>query len=280
MVLLRKPLFQENSISIFCRQPLHENEDYNASGLDILHKAENKHFWFLSRKERLLSVFEKYVDPNANILEIGAGTGNVSESLMKAGYNNISVGEMHINGLRYAEQYGIKKCYQFDLFDPPFKNHFDVIGMFDVLEHLDDDQLALHQCRSVLKTRGGQIALTVPAFNFLWSRDDDCGHKRRYTIRSLKQVVEKAGFDVLHCRYFFCAIMPLLILRHFIQPSDINQTTHINYVKQNKDDNEIKINPLINRLLLGICRMENKMETFIPNIPGGSIILVARKREY
>jgi hypothetical protein len=76
---------------------LHDNKGYNSVWLNTLHEAENKHFWVLSRKEQLLSVFEKYVNFNANILEIG--TGNVSLYLMKAGYD-VSVGEMHINEFR------------------------------------------------------------------------------------------------------------------------------------------------------------------------------------
>ena len=57
---------------------------------------------------------KRYISKDKKIIEIGAGTGNVSRDLQQHGYNNISVGEMHINGLKYAKNYGIKDCYQFD----------------------------------------------------------------------------------------------------------------------------------------------------------------------
>ena len=77
------------------------------------------------------------------IIEIGTGTGNVSRYLQNNGYKNISVGEMHLSGLKYAKDYGIKECYQFNLLDTPFEDEFDAVCMFDVLEHIKKDDLAL-----------------------------------------------------------------------------------------------------------------------------------------
>ena len=81
--------------------------------MDIFYAAEEKHFWFIARKQRIIDVFKKYVQKDEAVLEIGAGTGNVSRALQQADYD-VSVGEMHLNGLRYAQSYGIKNCYQFD----------------------------------------------------------------------------------------------------------------------------------------------------------------------
>lgn len=270
MTQKRDPITRENGIYIFDPSISQDNQDYHAESLNILHKAENKYFWFLARKERILCMFNRYVPHDKKIIELGAGTGNISHYLMNDGYD-VAVGEMHIKGLRYAQAYGIQKCYQFDLFDPPFENHFDAVGLFDVLEHLDQDLLALQQCRSLLKANGGKLILTVPAFNFLWSRDDAYGHKRRYTVKSLNRIVTNAGFNVLDCRYYFSAIMPLLFLRRIIHPDDGSPLAQEEY------NSEIKINPLLNRLLKAVCRVENKIYSFIPNFPGGSIILIAEK---
>ena len=117
--------------------------DYNAKGLDNLYAQEEKHFWFIARKEFILQNFKKYIKKNDKIIEIGAGTGNVSRYIKNNGYKNISVGEMHLNGLKYAKSYGMEDCYQFNLLDTPFENEFDVVSMFDVLEHIEDDSLAL-----------------------------------------------------------------------------------------------------------------------------------------
>ena len=214
MVLLRRPVLQKDGICIFAPSILQDHKDYNADGLEILHRSENKHFGSISRRERICSLFEKYVSRKENIPEIGAGTGNVPLTLMNSGYN-IAAGEIHINGLRFARRSGIKKCYQFDLFDPPFADHF----------------------------------------------------------KELKRIAAKAGFEVIYSHYFFSAIFPLLVIRHFARPDNGSpfEPAEYNY--------EIRINPLLNRFLLAICRLENKIFPLMPNCPGGSIIMAAGKRD-
>jgi nucleoside-diphosphate-sugar epimerase len=117
-------------------------------------QQEEKHFWFLARKEFILQNAINHIQPNDKIIEIGAGTGNVARYLQKNGYENISVGEMHLNGLKYAQSYGMKECYQFDLLDTPFENEFDTVCMFDVLEHIPDDKLALENVNKMLNGGG------------------------------------------------------------------------------------------------------------------------------
>ncbi len=268
---MRPPAFEQDNIPIYAPGILEKHEDYHAAFLDVIHDTEENHFWFLCRKERILSVFKKYVEKNELVLEIGAGTGNVSKALIESGYN-VSVGEMHLNGLQHARRYGIKNCYQFDLFDPPFAEHFDVIGMFDVLEHLENDLLSLQHVLTMLKD-GGRLVLTVPAFNFLWSRDDAYGHKRRYTIKSLKNVIKRSGFKILHARYFFTGILPLLFIRRFVKPDDGSP------IRPDEYNWEIKMNPFLNYFLLIISRLENYLSSITPNFPGGSIIIVAEKKD-
>lgn len=271
-MVIREGFKNEAGILLFTPDIADNHEDYNAAGLDILYAAEEKHFWFLARKQRILEIFKKYVQNHESVLEIGAGTGNVARALQTADYN-VSVGEMHLNGLNYAKTYGIKNCYQFDLFDPPFSEHFDVIGMFDVLEHLQEDVLAMQCVQSMLKPNG-RVVLTVPAHQWLWNRDDAiAAHKRRYTLKQLKIVMEKSGFEIVYGRYFFVSILPLLLLRRILNADNQKQ------VNEEEHHQEININPLINRILLKVSMLENRFASWIPNLAGGSIILVAKKLE-
>ncbi len=269
MVLLRKAVDKINGIDIFDPNIDRVYEGYPVNGVDILNRVENNHFWFICRKARILTVVKKYISQKSSFLEMGAGTGNVSLEILKADYD-VSVSDIYTNGLRYAKQYGIINCYQFDLFNPPFAEHFDSVGMFDVLEHLENDLLALQMVHSILHVHG-KIILTVPAFQWLWSRADICGHKRRYTIKTLKDVVSKAGFTIHYARYFFAGILPLLLLRHFLHPA--KET----FNEQNELKDEFVINPILNRILLLLTRCENKLSPLLPNLPGGSIIMVAEK---
>lgn len=270
MAELVQPVRIENGIAIYITDVAGDHPDYPAEDLHILHRVEETHFWFIARKERIRRVFDRYVPRTSSVLEIGAGTGNISRYLQERGYA-VAAGEMHLNGLQYARQYGINKCYLFDLFDPPFANHFDVIGMFDVLEHLQEDVAALKQVGEILRMHG-QLVLTVPAHQWLWSQDDAvAAHKRRYSLREIRTKLTEAGFTVVHARYFFSAITPLLLLRRFLHP-DIGIAAG-----QAGRIVERVINPGINRFLLGLCRLENAISPWLPTWFGGSLIVVARK---
>lgn len=261
----------ENNIKIFHPNIEECHDDYNAQSLNNLYISENKHFWFIARKEFILKQMKKVIDSSSKILEIGAGTGNVARYLMQHGYNNIAVGEMHFNGLKYAKEYGIKECYQFNLLDTPFENEFNTICMFDVLEHIEDDDLALQNVYKSL-TNNGNIILTVPSHMWLWNRDDAiAGHKRRYTKKVLIDKLHNNGFEILDASYFFMAIIPLLYLRTILNRDDKSK------IKNEEFHNDISMNPLLSNILLFISRLENKINNFLPNFFGGSLFIIARK---
>lgn len=259
-------------IKIFCKNTDENHEDYNVKGLDKLYVQEEKHFWFLARKFFILQNFRKYIDKNSKIIEVGAGTGNVSRNLQKNGYENICVGEMHINGLKYAKSYGIKECYQFDLLNIPFEKEFDTVCMFDVLEHIERDNLALQNVHKMLNERGN-IVLTVPSHMWLWNRDDTiAGHKRRYTKKDLLEKLKENGFEIVIARYFFIFITPLLFLRRVLNKDNRSK------VKDEELNKDISINPNLSKILLFISNIENRINKFLPNKFGGSLFIIARKK--
>jgi len=207
------------------------------------------------------------------IIEIGAGTGNVSRYLQNNGYNDISVGEMHLAGLKYAKGYGVKECYQFNLLDAPFQEEFDAVFMFDVLEHIEDDSFALYNVNRMLKS-GGKIVLTVPSHMWLWNRDDViAGHKRRYDKRWLIRKLKVNGFEILNAKYFFISITPLLVLRSILKSDDGSE------VRSAEFNNSISMNYFLSAVLLFVSRIENKFNHILPNIFGGSLFVVAKKND-
>ena len=246
--------------------------DYNPKGLINLYNSERKHFWFLYRNQYIHNAISHYTSLNDNFIEIGAGTGNVSRYLISKGFKNISVGEMHISGLRYAKTYGINKCYQFDLMDSPFNNEFDSVGLFDVLEHIEDSNRALKNVHKML-SKNGYVFLTLPAHNWLWSREDAiAGHKKRYTREEIIKELMQNGFEPISVRYFFIFIVPLLLLRRFINPD------HGGNVLESEYSDEIKVNSVVNKVLFALCRIEGYFEKIIPNFFGGSLFVVGKKK--
>jgi len=262
---------ESDGIKVFHKNASMEHKDYNAQGLDNLYKAEEQHFWFIARKEFIYQQMKYNINLTSKIIEIGAGTGNVSRYLIKNGYKNVSVGEMHLNGLKYAKNYGINNCYQFNLLEIPFQNEFDNVCMFDVLEHIKDDELALKNIHKSL-VKKGNIILTVPSHMWLWNRDDAiAGHKIRYTKKTLIKKLESNGFEIVVARYFFISITPLLFLRKIFNKD--NKST----VEEDEFEIDISMNPLLNSILLNISKIENKINRFLPNLFGGSLFIIARR---
>jgi len=270
--MITSKYIEDNGIKIFRNDMKLGHADYNAQGLDNLYLAEEKHFWFLSRKEFIYQQLNSLHLNHSKIIEIGAGTGNVSRYLMSNGFSNIAVGEMHFNGLKYAQSYGIKECYQFDLLDSPFQNEFETVCMFDVLEHISDAPKALKNVHNMLYNKG-YVVLTVPAHRWLWNRDDAiAGHKKRYTKVEIITELESHGFELVTARYFFMCIIPLLLLRTYVNKDDSSPVSEEEYSK------EITINPVINLILTFLCKAENKLSKYLPNWFGGSLLVIGRKQ--
>ena len=86
------------------------------------------------------------------------------------------------------------------------------IGLFDVLEHIDEERDFLRQLREVMQT-GGRLYLTVPALQSLWSwHDTAVGHFRRYTLKILSQRLAEAGFETELASYLFAPLVPPIFL--------------------------------------------------------------------
>ena len=242
-----------------------DSEDYNlddyAIEIDKIANAEKNHFWFKSRRNLILQVFNKFVSKKDKVIEIGAGTGSIARMLSNAKYD-LSIGEIHPNGIEYARKNNDKNLpiYQFDIMNNPFKNHFDVVGLFDVLEHIEDDTLAINNISKMLNG-GGKIVLTVPAHMWLWCEEDEVSnHFRRYELNTLKKLLIDEGFTIKYATNFFISIVPLLYLR-----------------TKSKSSDEISINPIVNFILLTVSNIENKILEFLTSKIGGSIIIVAEK---
>ena len=188
----------------------------------------------------------------------------------------MSVGEMHINGLEYAKTYGISNLYQFDILKAPFVEEFDAICMFDVLEHIEKDESAIKNADKMLK-KGGHIIITVPSHKCLWSNvDDNSGHKRRYTKRMIKDLIEKTDFKLLYISHFFFLVFPFLFLRALLNKKKYKfESTDILANKLG-----LTINPLVNSILKFVCKIEFVLFKILPFNMGGSMIVVCEKYKF
>ena len=100
--------------------------------------------------------------------------------------------------------------------DLPFRNQeFDLVCLFDVLEHVEEDVASLQAIRRLLKP-GGRVFITVPAHEWLWStHDDTLHHVRRYSRLSLVQTVTGAGYRLAMLSYFNSFLFPFTVIARF-----------------------------------------------------------------
>lgn len=194
------------------------HSDYPPEAYTLLTTAEKHHFWFSGRNAVIRKIISQTYPGyrGKHLLEIGCGTGYVLRELDAMGFRVTGI-DMHKEGLVYAKKRVPKATLvRGDLFTYVPCKLFDAVGLFDVVEHIEEDVEALQHCARLLSSHG-RLFLTVPAREELRSvYDDISGHKRRYTIRTLSDVVEKAGFRIRCIGYFgFFQYLPHLFMKRF-----------------------------------------------------------------
>lgn len=145
--------------------------------------------------------------------EVGAGNGNVAIPLKNFGFTVIGI-EPLISGTRSLAKSGLM-AYQGTLSDLALpSSSIEAIGIFDVIEHLEDPSDVLTEIRRVLKP-GGVLIITVPANQWLFSDFDiSIGHYRRYSRKSLRKLLVDHGFSSIHDKYlFFSLVLPAFLTR-------------------------------------------------------------------
>ena len=256
-----------------------EDEHFPAESFSMLYEMETKHFWFRARNEILLWAFEKYGKTEGKFFEIGCGTAYVLNRIQQEFPQlHCSGSDLHVESLPFArKRLPAADLFQMNALNIPFKEEFDTIGMFDVLEHIEEDVEVLEQTCNALKP-GGVLMVAVPQHPFLWNVTDTLSfHKRRYTRKELKQKVNDTGMDVLYAGSYMSLLLPVLILGR-IASFFISRVTKSEDIKVVETGNYIP-SPL-NGVLYWIMHLEAILIRLGVNFPmGGSLLVVAQVRE-
>ncbi len=249
-----------------------------------LHAIEEKHFWFRSRNQLIGDLIEKYCTEtrtgNPKGMEIGCGTGNVLKYLSARFSGQHILGmDLFREGLNFAAQRGNPYLVQADIHRSPFGQQFDWIGLFDIIEHLDDDVQVLQDTAPLLREEG-RIIISVPAFPVLWSYFDVAGkHKRRYTTQSLEDACQKAGLELVFSSYTNTLIFPILwIVRNVLQMGKAPESLSDEVLTQ-KTYSELRIIPLVNSLMIILLSVEGKLIQAGARMPFGTSLIGIVKRK-
>ncbi|MCX6253718.1 MAG: class I SAM-dependent methyltransferase [Bacteroidia bacterium] len=251
------------------------NVSYPENGNVLCFQIEDNSFWFKHRNNCIISVLKNY-PPESEIFDIGGGNGFVAAELERNGFKTVLV-DPGLNGVRNAGKRELPNIICSTLEDAGFKKEcISAIGLFDVLEHIREDLDFLKNIRDVLKDKG-MLYLSVPAYNFLWSEEDKIsGHFRRYSKRTISNLLKSTGFKIEYCSHFFFFLpVPIFILK--VLPYKLGLLKEENLIKNFTKDHKSKskfINNFIEKLLnleLGFINSKKSI------LFGGSIIVAATK---
>ena len=252
--------------------------DYPSSGFDVTAEVEARSFWCRTRNRVLTQVFRQFTDRTAtlDVLEVGCGIGGVIAALRQFSNLRLTGSEIYIQGLRYARaRMPDVEFIQLDATDIPFRSAFDVIGAFDVLEHIPDDERAMSEVAHALRPEGLFI-VTVPQYPWLWSTLDELvHHKRRYRKTELLEKLDRAGFEVIYLTSFIALLLPALVASRIFdrfRPRSADAAS----------DFASRVAPpfLINTACDWVMRIEEMVLKWGVTLPvGGSLLAVARPRQ-
>jgi SAM-dependent methyltransferase len=176
-------------------------------------ELDDRHWWYRARRRILADLIRREARPpaNAQILEIGCGTG----------HNLAMLGEFgHVDGVELDDEARAlsEKRLGRKVMSSPLPElaevsdrHYDLIGAFDVIEHIEDDAAALASIATKLKS-GGKFVMAVPAHQWMWSAHDVVNHhKRRYSRRALKALIDGSPLRLEKIGYFNSLLFPLAV---------------------------------------------------------------------
>ncbi|MDQ3674530.1 MAG: class I SAM-dependent methyltransferase [Gemmatimonadota bacterium] len=251
---------------------------FDAARYARLFEAEDRHFWFRARNSVLaaaLRPIEAQLRPGYRVIEVGCGTGYVLRLLGSLFARGTVVGvDALLEGLQRARARTPAPVVAADARRLPFAVPFHIVGMFDVLEHIPDDESTLNTLRALL-CPGGALVLTVPAGPELWSYADHVGHHcRRYTRDELRCKLIAAGFEVEYLTPFMTLLYPILRIGRRLGASAVrDETTAVHAAT-----NELRIVPIVNAALARLLALEARAIARRRRLPFGTSLLAVARR--
>ena len=251
--------------------------EYDPTVYEPLMKVEDHHFWFRARNRVIAAMAGRLaarLDPGYRVLEVGCGTGNVLRALTDACPGGTLIGmDLFGDGLRFARaRLPRALLVRGDAMHPPFAERFEIVGMFDVLEHLEDDLGVLRALRALLTPRG-KLLLTVPAGRSLWSYFDEASrHVRRYELGELEAKLIATGYEVDFVSPYMGILQPLLWAGRRLAAGGRNPESDPETTRR-LFDRELAVNPVAGKGLELVLRLERPWLLRGRRLPIGSSLL-------
>ena len=229
-------------------------------------ELDERHWWYCARRKVIADLIrrETRLPERAHILEIGCGTGHNLEML--SGFGHVEGLELDEEARSLSEKRLGRKIMSSplpELAEVPDR-HYDLIGAFDVIEHIDDDKAALASIATKLRP-GGKFIMTVPAHQWMWSAHDVVNHhKRRYSKPALKALLDDSPLKLECIGYFNSLLFPLAVAERIASRL------------RGKEDADVKLPPAaLNAVLEKVFASERYLVGRLPLPPGLSLFAAA-----
>ncbi|MDQ6716229.1 MAG: class I SAM-dependent methyltransferase [Actinomycetota bacterium] len=222
-----------------------------------LAELEDTHWWYRERRHLLAKALSGVRPGDA--LDVGAAGGGNTRVLRDLGWRPVAL-EYGVEGAEVAHERGLQTLRADATRIPLADGSLDLVVAFDILEHIEDDELAVREVRRLLRPDGTYL-IAVPADPRLWSAHDVAvDHVRRYTRETLSSVLHRGGFDVAEMTSWNVLLRPLVALRR----------------KQTSGSDLDDLHPLVNTGLRALITAERYLP--VKQLPGVSLLVTARPR--
>ncbi len=238
-----------------------------------LNNAETNHFWILWRFKILLRLIKTnniILNKKNKIMDLGCGNGILSNQIESQ--FNIKIDRVDSNFETLKLNRNVKGrliCYDISKRNKKYKNYYDYIFLFDVIEHVKNDKKFIENALFHLKNDGSLI-INVPSIQILYSRYDIAvGHLRRYDKKLFYKTIKKTMINKISMNYWGFMLLPILFLRKIVL-AFYNKKNYNNIVKSGW-----KTNSIINIFMKSLMNIEIKI--FKKQILGSSLMVILTK---
>ena len=232
-------------------------------------RTEATHWWFVGRR-RLFAreIIRADVSRAARALDVGTSTGTNLRMLRDLGFSDVEGLDLSEEAIRYCAEKALGPVREGDICAMPFGDgSFDLILATDVIEHVEDDRLALSEVARALKP-GGLAIITVPAFQMLYGLQDRVAqHRRRYRKRDLVEKIRASGLELESIYYFnYVLFLPVWLARRLIDllGTRLNSEAELN-------------SPVVNWFLTKVFTLDVLSARFVSPPFGVSLLAIATK---
>lgn len=229
--------------------------------LKLMHETEDS-WWYRGRISVVHSALRRARTPKRDTaLDLGAGYGGMC-ALLKEYADSIDAFEPDREAMRELARRGYRHIYADDT--QALTEKHDIIGLFDVLEHIENDENMLNRLHDSL-AEDGVLILTVPSYQWLWSAHDERNrHFRRYRARELRRKLVESGFEVRVVSYWNAVLFPVAALARLCGIAG---------------ESGLSPGSGINAILLQLIRLEAFITRIVPLPFGLSLVAVAVRKK-